>query len=219
MSTPFLLVAASVLRDNPLANSWLLVVSAQIRMGYMRRAVTLEGELIGAHVGGPPHPPRPPGVGGSDCAPDTCLPAAQANLDLHDIGLRPRELLEQGRPLQRCSPVGRPPVGCPAPSPSDAALMHAAGMFPCHAARCNLLSRYAAPEAPDGSAAERTRPYLLRRTQGAPMETDCPPAMAPCFNISHVIDEHSPLYGKSLQDMQARARAGPCRLLRSLPLS
>lgn len=36
------------------------------------------------------------------------------------------------------------------------------------------------------------------------METDSPPAMAPCFNISHVIDEHSPLHGKSLQDMQAR---------------
>ena len=34
------------------------------------------------------------------------------------------------------------------------------------------------------------------------METDCPPAMAPCFNISHTIDEHSPLHGKSLQDMQ-----------------
>jgi len=124
MSTPFLLVAASVLRDNPLANSWLLVVSAQIRMGYMRRAVTLEGELIGAHVGGPPHPPTPPRGGGTDSAPDTCLPAAQANLDLHDIGLRPRELLEQGRPLQRCSPVGRPAPShlMPAPPPPSCCL-------------------------------------------------------------------------------------------------
>ena len=33
--------------------------------------------------------------------------------------------------------------------------------------------------------------------------------MAPCFNISHVIDEHSPLHGKSLQDMQARL-GRPC---------
>jgi len=121
----------------------LVVVLAQIRMGYMRRAVTLEGELIGAHVGGPSTPPRPSLVSGSDCAPDTCLPAAQANLDLHGIGLRPHELLEQGRPLQRCSPVGRP-----APSPIDAALMHAAGVLHVAPLAATCASRDAALEAP-----------------------------------------------------------------------
>ena len=53
--------------------------------------------------------------------------------------------------------------------------------------------------------------------QGAPMETDCPPAMAPCFNISHVIDEHSPLHGKSLQDMQVRCWPPPDSALPQRP--
>ncbi|KAK9805679.1 hypothetical protein WJX72_011464 [[Myrmecia] bisecta] len=39
------------------------------------------------------------------------------------------------------------------------------------------------------------------------MEFVDPPAMAPCVNIAHQVDEHSPLYGKSAADIKAEEGA------------
>lgn len=43
--------------------------------------------------------------------------------------------------------------------------------------------------------------------QGQRMSYDDPPALAPCVNIAHEINEDSPLHGKSLADMAAEEGA------------